>query len=59
MRGTRAEEGGSITDELFAELNWTLVVTPGQFQQFRSAFDQGAVEQVLAIEVQQIEGVED
>jgi hypothetical protein len=39
-----AKEGGSITNELFAELNWTLLVAPDQFQELRSAFDQGTVE---------------
>jgi len=51
MCGTGAKECGSIANELFAELNWTFLVVPDQFQEFRPAFDRGAVEQVLAIEM--------
>ena len=50
MCGTGAKECGSIANELFAELNWTFLVVPDQFQEFRPAFDQGAVEQVEGVE---------
>ena len=56
---TRLKQSSAIAVELIAELNAALLVPPDQLLQPGSTLDKSLLAKVLAVEMQQIEGIED
>ena len=56
---TGLEQGGTITIELIAKLNATLLIRPKQTLQAGSTLNKSLLAKVLAIEVQQIKPMQD
>jgi hypothetical protein len=56
---TCLEQGSTITIELIAELNATLVIGSKKSLQAGSTLNKCLLAKVLAVEVEQVEGIED